>query len=254
MGGNTSNFVHNWAKITFDKNILRLLESGIELSFNEFIPSNAPFEYKRNFHDTEIISKEIAKLLSKGVISPTNICQGDFFSNVFIKEKKDGHFRTILNLKYLNTYCETSHFKLESIKNATNLMREGCFMGSLDIQDAFYSIKVSTEHRKFLKFMFQNTAYQFNCMPNGYREAMRIFTKILKIPFAKLRKLGIETVVYVDDTLILGNTYEECLSNIEVTKSLLEGLGFFIHPQKSVLINVTYHHFIKINLTHTSTL
>ena len=39
-------------------------------------------------------------------------------------------------------------------------------------------------------------------MPNGYGPAMRIFTKITKIPFTLLRKKGHVSVVYVDDSYL----------------------------------------------------
>ena len=62
-------------------------------------------------------------------------------------------------------------------------------------------------------------------MPNGYADAMRIFTKILKPPFSLLRKFGHQSVVYVGDTF----------QNTDVTIDLLQLLGFTIHPKKLVL-------------------
>ena len=62
-------------------------------------------------------------------------------------------------------------------------------------------------------------------MPNGYIDAMRIFNKSLKPVFASLHKFGYESSVYVDDSLLLA-------TNVLVlaTISLLQALGFFIHP------------------------
>ena len=73
-------------------------------------------------------------------------------------------------------------------------------------------------------------------MPNGYRDAMRIFTKILKPPFNHLRSRGHTSIVYVDDTYLQSDSYEQCCANIEDTVNLLRSLGFTIHPKKSILI------------------
>ena len=73
-------------------------------------------------------------------------------------------------------------------------------------------------------------------MPNGYCDAMRIFTKILKPVFATLREQGYESVIYVDDSLLQGETFQECLDNIMATLECLESLGFVIHPDKSIFI------------------
>ncbi|CAG2191649.1 unnamed protein product [Mytilus edulis] len=48
--------------------------------------------------------------------------------------------------------------------------------------------------------------------------------------------MGHVNVPYIDDSLLLGDTYHECLKNIEDTVTLLDGLGFTIHPEKSVFL------------------
>ena len=44
-------------------------------------------------------------------------------------------------------------------------------------------------------------------MPNGYSEAMHIFTKVYKPPFAKLINQGHLSVTFVSDIHLQGNTY-----------------------------------------------
>ena len=99
---------------------------------------------------------------------------------------------------------------------------------------------------------------QFRAMPNGYCDAMRVFTKLLKPVFATLRENGFESVIYVDDSLLQGDTFEECFENIEVTLNCLQELGFVIHPVKSVLSPtqvITFLGFIidTVNMTVTLT-
>ena len=71
-------------------------------------------------------------------------------------------------------------------------------------------------------------------MPNGYGPAMRVFTKISKVPFGHLRSLGHNSVVYVDDSYLQGEIYLACLDNISDTIKLLRGLGFAINRKISV--------------------
>ncbi len=54
--------------------------------------------------EAEMITSEIAKLLEKGAIVKTNHVEGEFISNIFIRPKKDGSSRPIINLKGLNTF------------------------------------------------------------------------------------------------------------------------------------------------------
>ena len=100
----------------------------------------------------EIITKEISKLLHKGVLETTEYAVGDFPSTIFVRPEKDGSYRMILNLKPLNEFVSYHHFKMDTIQTALKLMRPGCFMASVDLKDAYYSVPVAKEDRKYLKF------------------------------------------------------------------------------------------------------
>ena len=115
QAGNIKNHSQSWRQITQDQYILDIVENGLKLNFDD-IPSNVPFEHKLSTRDTDIISGEINKLLQKGVITKSTYKENDFFSSFFVRPKKDGNFRTILNLKQLNLECDTYHFKMESMK------------------------------------------------------------------------------------------------------------------------------------------
>ena len=54
-------------------------------------------------------------------------------------------------------------------------------------------------------------------MPNGYADAVRVFTKILKPPFALLTEFGHLSVVYVDDTYLQSESFLECMHNLKDT-------------------------------------
>ena len=45
-------------------------------------------------------------------------------------------------------------------------------------------------------------------MPNGYGPAMRGFTKLSNVPFGHLRSLSHNSVAYIDDSFLQGDTYQ----------------------------------------------
>ena len=59
-------------------------------------------------------------------------------------------------------------------------MRPGCFTASVDLKDAYYSDPIAKEYRKYLKFEWQGSFYEYTWLPNGLACAPRLFTKILK--------------------------------------------------------------------------
>ena len=100
--------------------------------------------------EREIITEEISKLFSKGILEQTEYAEGDFLSTIFVQPKKDGSYRMILNLKPLNEFVTYYHFKMDAIQTALKLMRPRCFMASVDLKDAYYSVPFAKEDRKYL--------------------------------------------------------------------------------------------------------
>jgi hypothetical protein len=78
----------------------------------------------------------VVKLLDKGVSVGSSHEPDEFISNIFL-QKKDGTYRMILNLKQLNEFIVYRHFKMDSLQAATELMKPGCFMASIDLKDAY---------------------------------------------------------------------------------------------------------------------
>ena len=76
-------------------------------------------------------------LLKKGVITKCQKEQDDFISTVFTRENRDGTFRIILNLKYLNELVEHKHFIMEFLEDVFKIRKKDVWMATVDLKDAF---------------------------------------------------------------------------------------------------------------------
>ena len=88
-------------------------------------------------------------------------------------------------------------------------------------------------------------------------DAMQIFNKLLKPVFASLHELGYESSVYVDDSLLLAQTFQECFDDVLATISMLLELAFVIHLTKSIFVptqKITFLGFETDTLNMTLTL
>lgn len=150
----------------------------------------------------------------------------------------------ILNLKDLNENVVYHHFKMDTFESALKLVRPNCYMASIDLKNAYYSVPIAKEHRKCLRFLWKDKIFQYTCLPNGIACAPRIFTKLLKPVYATLHQLGYINMGYIDDSILIGDDYEECSENIKVTKDLVESVGFTVNDKKSVFIPVQKLHFL----------
>lgn len=132
-------------------------------------------------------------------------------------------------------FIKLPHFKMEDIRSAKNLLIPKAFMATIDLKDAYFLISVRDSNRKYLRFLFNGKTYQFTCLPFGLCTSPYIFTKILKPVLNKLRQEGFMSIVYLDDFLCFGNTYNACQENVNRTLDLLKSLGFVVNLRKSQL-------------------
>ena len=87
----------------------------------------------------EIIDNEIQKLLKKKVIVKCDHEEGEIISPTFLKEKPDGSFRFILNLKKLNENITKIHFKMETIMSILKLVTPLTYFTKIDLKDVYYT-------------------------------------------------------------------------------------------------------------------
>lgn len=179
---------------------------------------------------------EIAKLLSKRVIEPTGHSHGEIISNIFLRNKKDDSYRMILNLKKLNQYASKTHFKMDTLNTVIKLIENDCYMASIDLEDAYYSVSITPMDRKYLRFMWRGALFQFTCLPNGLSCAPRKFTKLLKPALSTLHLRGHVSSAYLDDMFLQGKTYKECVGIVIDSVQVVDSLGFVVHPAKSTFI------------------
>ena len=131
------------------------------------------------------------------------------FQPFSLEKKKNGPYCMILNSKGLNESTEYVHFKMESVTCAI----QNLCIWAIDLTDAYCSVPMAIEHRKYLRFLWKNTLYQYTCLPNGLAPSPRYFTKLLK-PVYSTWSEGFLNVGYNDDGSLQGSTSEECFDNI----------------------------------------
>ena len=123
---------------------------------------------------------------------------------------------------------------MDTLESAIKLMKPGCFMTCVDLQDAYYSIPMSSSFRKYLKFAWRGRLYQFRTLPMGLTSSPCIFTKVLKPVFATLRShYGHNCTGYIDDSFYTEDTDASCTPH---AVELFIKLGFVAHPTKSSLV------------------
>ena len=235
LAGRTALHMEAWEKITSNQWILQVV-SGYKLEFiAQPHQSHRPVSVETG-RQAQLVSGEIGKLLEKGAIQEVRgDTQEGFFSRVFLVPKKDGQVRPVLNLRPLNQFLSHSHFKMEGMHVVRDLLQKNDWMTRIDLKDAYFSVPIHPQHRKFLRFRWQEKCFQFTCLPFGLASAPRVFTKILRPIVGFLQSRGIRCVIYLDDLLLLHQNRDTLKEHTATALALLEALGFLVNYPKSML-------------------
>ena len=112
-----------WESLTNDLIILDAIKHH-HIEFEVGFPKQMARPNKIHFSPMEIniIDAEIAKLVSKEILTLVNHTPDSFISNIFIRPKKDGTHRMILNLKPLNEFVDYHHFKMDTFRTTLKLI------------------------------------------------------------------------------------------------------------------------------------
>ena len=97
---------------------------------------------------------------------------------------------------------------METLQSVLSLIISGCYVTSLDLKHAYYSLPIRPDHTKILKFILKNQLYKFLVLPNGLCCDPRKFTKLMKPPIATLRLDGHIIAIYVDRLINVGLTFD----------------------------------------------
>ena len=99
-----------------------------------------------------------------------------FYSCLFLVEKASGGWRPVIELFPLNEFVRQTPFKMETSASVLMAVREGDFLVSVDLKDAYLQIPIHHSSRKWLRFVSDGTVHQFKVLCFGLSTASQVFT------------------------------------------------------------------------------
>ena len=181
------------------------------------------------------LEKEFLDLLHKGAIEQAPQTPG-FYSRLFVVQKDSGSWRPIIDLSTLNTFIVSQRFHMETPQSVLRSIRQGDWMISLDLQDAYLQVPIHPESRRYLRFTMGGVPYQFRVLCFGLTTAPQVFTRLMAPISAILHRYGIRILRYLDDWLILAESRTTCIQARDRLLHLCEELGLQVNHRKSSLV------------------
>jgi len=188
LAGQVAYFLPNWEVLTQDQWVLQTVaEYQLELTTTPY-QIHVPHQIRCSPESKTQITTEVLELLVKGAIAETQLTQQSYVSQIFLVEKKDGGQRPVINLKGLNQFVKTEHFKMEGLHLLPGLLQPQDLMIKMNLKDTYLQIPIHPNYQHLLTFQWKEKTYMFQCLPFDLSAASRVFTKLLKPVVGFLRQ------------------------------------------------------------------
>jgi len=199
------------------------LNSGIK----EFKLENHYIPRSRN---ADLI-KELNSLLKQQIIEKSHDVCG--ISPIQIVSKADGRIRLVMDLRHLNMFIKPVKYDLPRIEQLIAKVPTGYYYAKVDLKNAFWSIALKEEVRKWFGFSFLGETFRWRCLPFGLKSAPSIFQHFID---AILRRVSGENwLAYIDDILVWGKDQSQVYGKLKEILKVLEEAGLELNRDKSCL-------------------
>jgi hypothetical protein len=170
----------------------------------------------------QFVEKEVRKLVELGLIEPARY--SDFCSAVTIAEKKDGTFRLCIDYRALNWLTIPDHYPLPFTADLLERIGAKKYFCSLDLLWGYWEIPMHPDDMDKTTFITHLGTFRFKVMPFGLTGAPATFQRTMDTLFKD--RLGLDTLVYLDDIILYTDTLPELYSAIDNALTILRTHGF----------------------------
>ena len=174
-----------------------------------------------------IIRKECEQMAKAGVIEPST---SPWLSPVVLVRKKDGTVRFCVDYRGLNAVTIADTYPLPRIDELLDDLGNASCFSLLDSRSAYWSVKVAKEDRPKTAFADGHRLWQFKRLPFGLATAPTTFQRTMNLILTSV--LGRHTLAYLDDVIVYSPNFDEHLSHLDETLSLLSKAGLKLNSPK----------------------
>jgi len=155
VGGRLKHFWREWQTLRASKEVLRWLRRGYPLPFLKnrdhlpplklvkSCPPHLITRYDSQPQKQAALDNIISELLAKKAIALLPKGQSGFFSRVFLRAKKSGGWRLILDVSELNVHLKHQTFAMDTSDVIKQAVSPGQWACSVDFSDAYHHIPMA---------------------------------------------------------------------------------------------------------------
>lgn len=175
----------------------------------------------------EEMQRAVQEMAAAGLIERSD---SPWCSPVVLVAKKDGTKRFCVDYRALNTATVTDAYPLPRIDDTLDALAGVQWFSTLDLKSGYHQVEVAEEDREKTAFSFGQGLWQFKVMPFGLCNAPSCFERLMERVLEGLQWKA--ALVYLDDVLVFGSTFEEELDRLKEVLHRLRAANLKLSPKK----------------------
>src|SRR6201990_1502600 len=174
------------------------------------------------------IEKECTNLLEGGIIQPS---KSPYSAPVVPVRKPDGTLRLCIDYRKLNSVTKGDSFPLPNLIDMIYNMHGNTLFTTIDLIKGYYQIAMDADSIEKTAFSTPFGKYQYLKMPFGVKNGPATFQRGMMMALAGLP--WNKVMVYLDDIIVLGRTFEDRTETLEKVLIALGNNGYKLKPSKT---------------------
>jgi len=175
----------------------------------------------------DFIDDQVEKMFQAGVIEPSS---SPWSSNVVLAKKSDGSLRFCVDYRRLNDLTYKDSFPLPQIDTCLDALGGSMYFSTMDLRSGFWQVTIDTRDADKTAFVTRKGQFRFKVLSFGLANSPSIFQRLMTMVLAGLH--WDICLVYIDDIIVVGKTFEEHLRNVAQVFQRLRLAGLKLKPTK----------------------
>ena len=180
----------------------------------------------------EEIEKQCKELELNNIIER---CYSPWSSPVVPIRKADGSLRLCVDYRKVNSVTKSEKFPMPRLTDSIYAASNINYFSKMDLTKGYYQIPIHENSREITSFSTLHNQYQFKRLSFGLKNSGIQFQRTLQEVLSKFSSKNV--IIYIDDILIITETFEQHLELLEKVMTTL--------AQNGIKLKVTKSEFLK---------